>query len=127
MASQNRPVRIFDYDLKNKCWNKAQTIEGRDPDRWRYDAAGNPVLKCLKGCMGPLCHEYDHIDPYSKGGKTDIDNCQILQTRLNRLKGNKKMSIDELKQNNIIELFSSREMDLMEMMAYGDIKTKKVN
>lgn len=48
---------------------------GRHPDRWRLDALGNPVLKVLKGCEGPFCHEYDHIIPYSKGGKTELYNC----------------------------------------------------
>ena len=62
---------------------------GRDPERWRLDAMGNPVLKALRGCMGPLCHEYDHVLPFSKGGKTDVINCQILQTTLNRVKSNR--------------------------------------
>jgi len=29
---------------------------GRDPNRWRLDAVGNPVLKALKACDGPLCY-----------------------------------------------------------------------
>lgn len=63
-------------------------MDGRDPERWRLDAVGNPVSYRLRGCEGCLCHEYDHIIPFSKGGKTEIENCQILQTRVNRYKGN---------------------------------------
>ena len=62
---------------------------GRSPNRWKLDAFGNPVLKALKGCFGPLCHEYDHITPYSKGGKTEVENCQILQTTLNKVKSDR--------------------------------------
>lgn len=71
---------------------------GRDPERWRLDAMGNPVCRALRGCMGPLCHEYDHVLPFSKGGKTEINNCQILQTTLNRVKSNRvDISYNELK------------------------------
>ena len=31
----------------------------------------------------------DHVTAWSKGGKTDIDNCQMLCRRHNQLKGNK--------------------------------------
>lgn len=62
-------------------------MEGRDPDRWRLDAVGNLVSYKLRGCEGCLCHEYDHIVPFSKGGRTEVSNCQILQTRVNRYKG----------------------------------------
>ena len=67
----------------------ARTIKGRDPNRWKFDNVGNPVLERLRGCFGALCHEYDHIAPYSKGGRTEVYNCQILQTGVNRFKSNK--------------------------------------
>ena len=70
--------RIFSRAQKDMCWSKAVSIPGRDPKRWKYDPIGNPVLNNLRGCHGALCHEYDHIVPFSKGGKTTIDNCQIL-------------------------------------------------
>lgn len=31
--------------------------------------------------------EADHIDPYSRGGKTSVENCQILSSSANRKKG----------------------------------------
>ena len=62
---------------------------GRSPDRWRLDAVGNPVFKFMRGCDGPLCHEYDHIIPWSKGGKTVLENCQVLQSNVNLYKSNK--------------------------------------
>ena len=87
---------------------------GRNPDRFRLDAVGNPVCRVSKpilgtilfltlpiskffkifkqvltNCLGPLCHEYDHIFPFSKGGTTSVENCQILQTTVNRVKSNR--------------------------------------
>lgn len=67
--------RIFTKAQKDICWNNAPVIPGRDPTRWRIDAVGNPVLYLLRGCHGSLCHEYDHIVPFSKGGKTEVSNC----------------------------------------------------
>ena len=88
--------RLFYGSEKKQCWNNSSYMIGRDPARWRLDAYGIPVCNALRGCMGLFCHEYDHIIPYSKGGKTDIENCQILTTKLNRLKSNKvDMSFSE--------------------------------
>lgn len=122
MSQNNWKERIFTIEQKKECWNNAKVIEGRDPKRWRYDAVGNPVLNQLRGCFGPLCHEYDHINPFSKGGKTTIENCQILQTRANRFKSNKSPSEQELKENSLNEHLSNREMDLIELVIYGDVK-----
>ncbi len=67
--------RLFTRWQKELCWKKVKSLQfwkssqifGRDPDRWRYDPLGNPVLNALRGCPGPACHEYDHIIPFSKG------------------------------------------------------------
>ncbi len=115
--------RIFTPKQKEECWKLSNMIPGRDPNRWRYDAIGNPVLKALKGCMGPLCHEYDHILPFSKGGETKLSNCQILQTRVNREKSNKiNMTDQELKQVSNSVLLNETEMDFVENLVYGNIK-----
>lgn len=58
--------RSFPYSVKQQCWDKAEKIKGRDPDRWRRDPLGNTVFRKLVGCAGCLCHDYDHIVPYSK-------------------------------------------------------------
>lgn len=61
----NNP-RSFPHIVKQKCWEKAERIKGRDPDRWRRDVLGNTLFRKLVGCPGCLCHDYDHIVPYSK-------------------------------------------------------------
>lgn len=100
----------------------AWKVTNRHPDRWRYDAAGNLVIKALKGCYGPLCHEYDHIMPYSKGGETSVNNCQILQTYANRLKKNKIIEQKDLHTISYKVNLSEYQMDLLEHAIYGDIK-----
>uniref|UniRef100_A0A2P2JIQ1 HNH domain-containing protein n=1 Tax=Rhizophora mucronata TaxID=61149 RepID=A0A2P2JIQ1_RHIMU len=84
-GGEERP-RFFDQKAKNKCWANAETVPGRHPERWRKDGAGNIVCKRFFNCYGCLCFEYDHIVPFSKGGESTAENCQILQTRVNRLK-----------------------------------------
>jgi hypothetical protein len=44
--------RKFPVDIEDKCWAKAFWIPGRDPSRWRYDVAGNPVFKDFRGKQG---------------------------------------------------------------------------
>ena len=44
------------------------------------------VLICGKACKLPEM-EADHIKPWSKGGKTVEDNCQMLCKEDNRRKG----------------------------------------
>lgn len=58
--------RSFPHNVKQQCWEKAAKVKGRDPDRWRRDPLGNLVFRKLVGCPGCLCHDYDHIVPYSK-------------------------------------------------------------
>lgn len=111
-----KPHRTFTFQQKELCWNKASLIPKRDKNRWRYDPLGNPVMKQLRGCMGSLCHEYDHILPHSKGGESILDNCQILQTIVNRKKGNNYMLTEkELDNFSLKTNITDKEMDFMEM------------
>ncbi len=98
-------------------------VRNRDPDRWRYDAAGNVVMKALKGCHGPFCHEYDHIIPFSKGGETTVRNCQILQTYANKIKSN-RIILDQRELNSISlkANITDFDVDFLEEAIYGNIK-----
>ena len=66
-ASHSKKNRIFDDKMRNQCWQKADVVPGRHPERWRKDVAGNIVCRRLTRCEGCLCYEYDHIRPFSKG------------------------------------------------------------
>lgn len=122
MTIDPRKNRLFTPKQKELCWNKAKKIPERDPDRWRYDASGNAVVKALRGCQGPLCHEYDHIVPFSKGGGTTVRNCQILQTYTNRYKGNRvDMDEEKMKIKSIKMSMTQYDMDLIEESIYGNV------
>ncbi|KAK9107425.1 hypothetical protein Scep_017152 [Stephania cephalantha] len=114
--------RFFDAKAKALCWARAETVPGRHPERWRKDAAGNVVCKRFCNCQGCLCFEYDHIVPYSKGGESVVENCQILQTRVNRFKSDKD-SVDKkvLRSFSCDVSFTDKELDIIEMAVYGDV------
>lgn len=97
-------------------------MPGRDPDRWRRDPAGNVVAYKLRGCDGCLCHEYDHIIPFSRGGRTVLENCQILQTRPNRFKGNEDNDPVKLRAYSCAKEFKEEDLDMVEMALYGGVK-----
>ncbi|ERM94522.1 uncharacterized protein LOC18422469 [Amborella trichopoda] len=121
--SEDRNPRSFPYHVKQKCWEKAEKIKGRDPDRWRRDALGNTVFRKLVGCPGCLCHDYDHILPYSKGGKSALENCQVLQASVNRAKGNRtEISRSDLIQKSAYCRVSGRDMDVIELSSYGNVR-----
>ncbi|GJT84837.1 HNH endonuclease domain-containing protein [Tanacetum coccineum] len=90
VANGKDDKRAFTNLMKHTCWKKADTVPGRNPSRWRKDAVNNVVCKGLSNCQGCLCYEYDHIHPHAKGlyrwGPSVLDNCQILQTKVNRRK-----------------------------------------
>ncbi|RRT55960.1 hypothetical protein B296_00027427 [Ensete ventricosum] len=139
---RDRP-RFFDAKAKALCWQKAEVVPGRHPERWRKDPAGNVVCKRFWNCYGCICYEYDHIIPFSKGdpdassavfeeisfferelgegrvcllrqcGDTTAENCQILQTRVNRLKSDKQL-VDKAD-------LEDKELDIIEMATYGDV------
>ncbi|PJF19125.1 hypothetical protein PSACC_01045 [Paramicrosporidium saccamoebae] len=105
------------------CSGSASTeAPGRDGDRWRLDATGNIVSYRLRGCEGCLCHEYDHITPFSKGGKTEVSNCQILQTRVNRYKGNESNDPTKLAGYSCARKYTEPELDIIEASLYGNVK-----
>ncbi|KAH6781607.1 HNH endonuclease [Perilla frutescens var. hirtella] len=123
LSPESSNPRSFPYNVKQQCWEKAEKIKGRAPDRWRRDPLGNIVFRKLVGCPGCLCHDYDHIVPYSKGGKSTLENCQVLQATVNRSKGNRtEVSKSELIQKSAYCRVSGRDMDLLELSAYGNVR-----
>ncbi|AQK65829.1 uncharacterized LOC100277163 [Zea mays] len=118
---KERP-RSFDEKTRTACWRKAAVLSGRHPERWRQDAVGNVVCRRFWGCHGCLCYEYDHIVPFSKGGESTVENCQILQTRVNRSKSDKAwVAQAEMQGFSCDIMFTDKELDIIEMAVYGDV------
>lgn len=122
VSSSSDGSRIFSRQMKKDCWSGARPVPGRHPDRWRLDALGNVVSNKLTSCEGCLCHEYDHIVPWSKGGATSVSNCQILQTRVNRMKGNQDDDLQKMAGYSCDYSFSEANLDAVELALYGDVQ-----
>ena len=126
-GTKKKRRRAFTQKEREACWAKAGLVPGRDARRWRVDAGGAVVGKAFHGrdCSGVVCFEYDHIVPFSKGGETTAENCQLLQTRANRLKGNADLSDAELRGLAPAVDFSARELDLLEIAGWGSVVTEE--
>ncbi|KZV34259.1 hypothetical protein F511_21744 [Dorcoceras hygrometricum] len=59
----------------------------------------------------------------TQGGKSTLENCQVLQATVNRSKGNRtELSNSELIQKSAYCRVSGRDMDLLELSAYGNVR-----
>ncbi|MBQ7789588.1 MAG: DUF262 domain-containing protein [Clostridia bacterium] len=81
-------VRIFDDAIKRKVY-KAQTQEAEEKKKSNCPlcALGKDNNKSRIWKLSEM--DADHITAWSKGGATDIKNCQMLCKTHNRAKGNK--------------------------------------
>lgn len=50
-----------------------------------------------------------------------MENCQILQSRANRYKGNEDNDVIKLKGYSCAYQFTERELDIIEMAVYGNV------
>ncbi|XP_028555006.1 uncharacterized protein LOC114580718 [Dendrobium catenatum] len=58
-----------------------------------------------------------------RGGKSTLENCQVLQATVNRFKGNKtEISKSDLIQKSAYCRVSGRDLDLVELSAYGNVR-----
>ena len=73
---------------KDKVWEKAATIRGRDPHDYRRAPSGEVMSYAQYGKSARGGWEVDHINPKSRGGSDGIRNLQAMDTKTNRSKGN---------------------------------------
>ncbi len=74
-------------DQKQKAWDNATTVRGKDPDRYRQDPYGNVLYKPSYGKSSEMGWDVDHITPKSRGGSDATRNLQALNSSVNRSKG----------------------------------------
>lgn len=73
-------------DQRDKVWEAAKPIRGKDPDTYRQDPYGNQMFKPSYGRASAQGWEIDHIKPAAKGGSDATRNLQALNTSVNRSK-----------------------------------------
>ena len=81
-------VRIFDEPTKNSVY-ATQTAKAKEKgvSNCPHCAIGKDVSKNRFWRLDEM--DADHVDAWSKGGKTDITNCEMLCKTHNRAKGNR--------------------------------------
>lgn len=82
--------RIFDIKQKNKIFEKAKQYKQFNKDTMKVDVVGFVVIKHIQVIdiqRKDLSFEYEHIHSHNQGGKTIEENSCLLQSKLNRSKG----------------------------------------
>ena len=74
-------------EQKEKAWENAKKIRGKDPTKYRQDPYGNTMFKSSQGKSSDMGWDIDHIKPKSKGGNDTTQNFQALNSIVNRSKG----------------------------------------
>jgi hypothetical protein len=81
-------VRVFDEATKKSVYGKQKTeAEKKSISNCPLCAVGNNTNKTKIWSLAEM--DADHVSAWSKGGATDIKNCEMLCKTHNRAKGNK--------------------------------------
>ena len=62
----------YSDDDKKNVWEKAKSINNKNPNSYRLDPYGNQICYRFYGKDTPQGWQIDHIKPISKGGSNDI-------------------------------------------------------
>ena len=87
-------------EQKEKAWNNAKTIRGRDTAKYRQDPYGNTMYKPSHGKDSAMGWDVDHIKPKNRGGKDTTRNLQALNSTVNRSKGDSLKKKSRHSKNN---------------------------
>lgn len=81
-------VRLFDEKTKKEAYNRqTNEVKNKDVSNCPLCAVSNNSNKNRVYKFGEM--EADHVEAWTKGGSTTIENCEMLCTTHNRAKGNK--------------------------------------
>lgn len=73
----------------NEIWEKAASVSGFNPDRWRKDFAGAWIQRDQLGIASTFGWEVCHLVPTSKGGADNVSNLYPIQWENHRMKANR--------------------------------------
>lgn len=76
--------RGWHVEEKERAFDRATVIPGRDADLYRLDPAGNVIYKHSYGQRTEMGWDIDHSKPLSKGGTYHPNNLQAMQSTQNR-------------------------------------------
>lgn len=82
--------RIFDNKQKKEIFDNAKEYKQFDTDTMKVDLTGFIVIKdivVIDTQRKDVSCEYEHIHSHNQGGQTEIENAGLLQSKLNRSKG----------------------------------------
>ncbi len=79
-------IRVFDEATKKKVY-AIQTKQAKDKSNCPLCAVGHDANKKRIWKLAEM--DADHVTAWSKGGETNIENCQMLCKTHNRVKGNR--------------------------------------
>lgn len=81
-------VRVFDEATKKSVYaTQTKAAQAKDISNCPHCAIGHDVNKAKIWSLSDM--DADHVSAWSKGGKSDIKNCQMLCKTHNRAKGNR--------------------------------------
>ncbi|MBD3277769.1 MAG: HNH endonuclease [Candidatus Aegiribacteria sp.] len=75
---------------KDRVWDKAKKIRGKDPKLYRKDPYGNVMYYRSYGKNTIMGWEEDHIKPKKHGGSDSVRNLQAINTKTNRQKADSR-------------------------------------
>lgn len=81
-------IRLFEKSIKQKAFDK-QTKDAKQKNISNCPMCAQSDTNRKKYIYKITEMEADHVTAWSKGGKTDLENCQMLCKTHNRMKGNK--------------------------------------
>ena len=81
-------VRVFDEKIKRQVYKlQTEAAEAKGVSNCPYCAIGHEASRTRIWKLAEM--DADHVSAWSKGGSTDIANCQMLCKTHNRAKGNR--------------------------------------